>query len=181
MSLNWHGHILLFLITPPLLPFPSSIPALLTHLLVLLYPPSLPGEGLQPALSILGFPAAEVTQGLQGGAVPEPQGVPQQDAQLGVPAIRHLQHRCVVHVQTTTVVQQVAAQYILLTEHQLVVEQEEAALLCLVALADDPGQLSRVDQLRAALQNIRSLGESTHREREGVNQYLGRGGDNEYD
>ncbi|TNN88877.1 hypothetical protein EYF80_000755 [Liparis tanakae] len=75
---------------------------------------------------------------------------------LLVPPVGHVQNLGLVRVQPSTVVEQVSAQDVFFTEDQLVVEQEEAALLHF-ALSDDSSQLAGVDQLRAALQDIRPL------------------------
>lgn len=52
--------------------------------------------------------------------------------------------------------EQVSAKDVFFTEDQLVVKQEEAALLHF-ALSDDSSQLTGVDQVRAALQDVGSL------------------------
>lgn len=117
---------------------------------------------------VLSFPAAQYTHELQSGGITQTQGVPQGQAQLLVPSVRHIQHFCLVRVQPSAVVEEVSAQNVFLAVYQLVIEEEEAALLHF-ALTDNPGQLSRVDQLGAALQHIASLRQ--HVEKDTVKLY----------
>lgn len=128
----------------------------LTQRPVLLHPPALVPEGLQPPRLVFGLPGAEQVH-LVARAAGQPEGVPEAWPAGAVAAVFQVDQLHGVRVGAAAVVEHVPAQQVLLAEHQLVVEQEEGALLAL-ALPCDAGQLPGVDQLRAALQEVLALG-----------------------
>lgn len=123
-----------------------KILAQLTHLLVFLDSVSLLGKRLQPPLLVLSLLAAQHTHKLQSGGVAQAQSIPQVQAQVRVPTVRHIQHFGVIHIELSAVVQQVSAQDVFFTEDQLMVKQKEASLLYF-ALSYDSSEFTRVDQV----------------------------------